>query len=150
MTNIKGKVAKILNSRELVINRGSNDGVTEGMIFNILDPSGEDIKDPDTGKPLGSLKRTKLQVRVNAVHENLAVAITYKKTTHVIGRVAFPAQQPFDKQFPGLADLLNYRRTVVTEETLKKPDGVYDPIDEADSFVKIGDIAESVQVEDNE
>ena len=34
---IQGKVAQILNSRELVINLGSEQGVTLGMHFNVLD-----------------------------------------------------------------------------------------------------------------
>ena len=44
MTNepseIRGKVAQILNSRQLVLNVGSNGGVEEGMIFAVLDPRG--------------------------------------------------------------------------------------------------------------
>lgn len=144
MTNIKGKVAKILNSRELVINVGSDSGVIEGMAFNVLDPSGEDIKDPDTGRVLGSLRRTKLQVKVTAVYSNMAVAITFKKTTHRIGRTAIPA---FASEFSTLARMLDVQRTVVKQETLKKPDEAYDPLDEKDSYVKVGDIVESVQTD---
>ena len=44
---IQGKVARILNSRELAINIGSNNGVQAGMYFDILDPKGENITDPD-------------------------------------------------------------------------------------------------------
>ena len=32
---IEGKVAKILNSREIAINKGSEDGVKTGMKFNV-------------------------------------------------------------------------------------------------------------------
>lgn len=145
MAEVRGKVAKILNSREIVINLGSDQGVTEGMIFNVLDPSGEDIKDPDTGRTLGSLRRTKLQVRVNAVQEKMAVAITFKKTTYHIGNVVLPSRQTaFESQFASIAKLLDVKRTVVKEETLKKPEGTYDPLDEKDSYVKVGDIVELV------
>lgn len=144
MANIKGKVAKILNSRELVINIGSERGVTEGMLFNVLDPSGEDIRDPDTGRVLGSLRRTKLQVKVTSVYNKMAVAITFKKTTRHVGRTAFPA---LGSEFSSIARLLDVQRTVVKQETLKKPDEAYDPLDEKDSYVKVGDIVESFQAD---
>jgi len=147
MTNIKGKVAKILNSRELVINIGSDKGVTDGMIFNVLDPSGENIKDPDTGMALGSLRRTKLQVKVSDVHNNMAVAITFKRTTHHIGRTAIPT---LGSEFSAIAKWLDVQRTVVKQETLKKPDEVYDPLEEKDSYVKVGDIVELAQPTDSE
>ena len=37
---IEGKVAKILNTRELIINRGAEDGVANRMQFVIQDPRG--------------------------------------------------------------------------------------------------------------
>lgn len=143
MLNIKGKVAKILNSRELVINVGSDNGVTEGMHFNVLDPSGEDIKDPDTGVVLGSLRRTKIQVKVTSVYSNMAVAITFKRTTHHIGRSEIPA---LASDMSSIARWLDVKRTVVKQETLNKPAEAYDPLEEKDSYVKVGDIVESVQL----
>ena len=35
---LRGKVARILNSRELVINIGEQEGVEIGMLFDVLDP----------------------------------------------------------------------------------------------------------------
>lgn len=61
---IRGKVARILNSRELAINVGAADGVKVGMYFDVLDPKGEDIKDPDSGEVLGSLERPKVRVKL--------------------------------------------------------------------------------------
>jgi len=66
---IRGKVARILNSRELVINVGSKDGVAVGMKFDVLEPKREEIKDPDTGEVLGSLARPKVRARVKSVQE---------------------------------------------------------------------------------
>ena len=40
---IRGKVARVLNSREVALNVGLNNGVEVGMCFDILDPKGEDI-----------------------------------------------------------------------------------------------------------
>ena len=46
---IEGKVAKVLNSRELIINKGTDDGVEIGMRFDVQG-SGLDILDPDSHK----------------------------------------------------------------------------------------------------
>ena len=43
---IRGKVARILNSRDMVINVGSRSGVAVGMRFDVMDAKGEDIRDP--------------------------------------------------------------------------------------------------------
>src|SRR5262249_52570621 len=82
---IRGKVAQILNSRNLVINVGSRDGVVVGMYFDVLDPKGEDIKDPDTGEVLGSVERPKVRVQIVQVQERLSVASTYKQRQVNVG-----------------------------------------------------------------
>ena len=33
---IRGKIARVLNSREVAINKGADDGVKIGMVFKIL------------------------------------------------------------------------------------------------------------------
>ena len=48
---IRGKVARVLNSREIAINLGSTNGVVVGMHFDVVD-SKEDIRDPDTKEVL--------------------------------------------------------------------------------------------------
>ena len=75
---IRGKVARILNSREIAINVGSDDGVSTGMYFDVMDRNHEDIKDPDTQEVLGSIQRPKIRVRTTVVQEKLSVASTYK------------------------------------------------------------------------
>ena len=74
---IEGKVARLLNSRELIINRGSEDGVEDGMRFEIIDEFDE-IRDPDTKEILGGIKRVKVRVKVSDVQERLAIARTYE------------------------------------------------------------------------
>ena len=75
---IRGKVARVLNEREIAINRGLNDGVEVGMKFNILEPGSQEIRDPDTGEALGYVDRVKLPVRVTGAHDRLAVARTFR------------------------------------------------------------------------
>ena len=71
---IRGKVARVLNGQEIVINAGNAHGVTVGMDFNVMDTNGEDIRDPDTNEVLGSIERPKVRVRVIHAQEKLAVA----------------------------------------------------------------------------
>lgn len=141
MATIKGKVAKILNTRELVLNIGSDAGVVMGMVFSILDKSGEDIRDPESGRVLGSLHREKVKVRVNAVQQNMSVAITFN-TTGNAGLLG----NPFGTDLNRISQILGaYSRNVVRHETLAIPQGMYEPLAEKDSYVKVGDVAELVK-----
>jgi len=82
---ITGAVARIINGREVAINRGEAAGVREGMIFEILDPLGLNVVDPETGEDLGSVPLVKARVRVTTVSEKLCVARTYRTTRKNIG-----------------------------------------------------------------
>ena len=81
---IRGKVARVLNSREIALTVGSSDGVVVGMFFDVMDPKGEDITDPDTGDILGSVERPKVRVQITKVQERLSVASTYRKTKKIL------------------------------------------------------------------
>jgi hypothetical protein len=83
---IRGKVARLLNARELALNIGSERGVYEGMRFAVLNPRGEDIIDPDTGSNLGSVEVPKVLLEVTHVAPHACVARTYKtRTTKISG-----------------------------------------------------------------
>ena len=82
---IRAKVARILNSREVVITAASRDGIAVGMYFDVLDPKAEEIKDPDTGEVLGSIDRPKVRVKITHVEERISVASTFKKKSINIG-----------------------------------------------------------------
>lgn len=135
MTNepIRGKVARILNSRELAINVGNINGVVVGMYFDVLDPKGEDITDPDTGEVLGSIDRPKVRVQVTKVHERLSVASTFKKHQVNVGGSA----SVFD--IGGLSELFMPPKYVTKYETLKTTEKTWENIDEQESYVKTGD-----------
>lgn len=129
---IRGKVARILNSRELAINVGATDGVKVGMYFDVLDPKGEDIKDPDSGEVLGSLERPKVRVKVAKVQDHLSVASTYKTfEVNVGGR---GGAMDF-----GFANLLLPPKYVTRTETLKTSEKTWEDLDETESYVKTGD-----------
>ena len=75
---LKGRVAQIISSRELVINIGSIQGVEPKMIFAVLAESPLDIKDPISGESLGVIDREKVRVEATDVQENLTICRTYR------------------------------------------------------------------------
>ena len=77
---IKGKVAAIKSDYAIIINKGSEDGVREGMRFRIYE-EGEDIKDPDTNEILGKLEYIKANVKVKFSSEKYSWAETYETIT---------------------------------------------------------------------
>ncbi|MDD7939775.1 hypothetical protein PHK61_15235 [Actinomycetospora lutea] len=74
---IEGKVARVLNERELVVNRGADHGVTEGMFLEVVDRDPEDILDPETGEVIGQVSPVKNYVKVTEVQAKMSVAATY-------------------------------------------------------------------------
>jgi hypothetical protein len=132
MTNmIRGKVARVLNSRELALNIGSEHGVSEGMLFDVIDPKGEDIVDPDTGNIIGSLERPKVRVKVISVQSKLSVASTYKKERVNVGGVGIGTS--------AISQLFMQPEYVTQYETLKTEEKTWEDISEEESYVKCGD-----------
>ena len=128
---ICGKVAQILNSRELVINLGTKQGVELGMYFDVLDQKGQEIRDPDTNEVLGSIERPKVRVKVTKVQDKVCIAATYKKTEVNIGGRSFG--------IGGFANALMPPKWVTKYETLKTDEQTWEDLSEEESYVKIGD-----------
>jgi hypothetical protein len=123
---IEGQVARVLNAREVAINRGADHGVQEGMRFAILNRQGAGITDPETDEPLGSVEIEKAVVKVVRVHPKLSVARTFRKL-RVGGSLNF-----------GMEALFGASRTET--ETLKSDERTYkEELDESESYVKTGD-----------
>ena len=134
---IRGKVARILNSREVAINVGSKDGVQPGMYFDILHDVCQDIKDPDTGAILGSVELAKVRVKVTHVQEKLSLVSTYKKK-----RVNLGGNMKHLDISAGFAQTLLPPKWVTRYETLKTEENIrkdWEDLDEKDSYVKTGD-----------
>ncbi len=74
---IEGKVAKILNSREVIINKGALDGVETGMKFDLQEPEVA-VFDPDSKVLLGRLTRSKIRVEIIEVQPQFSVARTFE------------------------------------------------------------------------
>ena len=125
---IRGKVASVINEREIAINVGTTHGVNVGMYFNVLDIQDEEVKDPDTGEVLGSIERPKVTVRVAHVQERLSVASTYRTQKVNVGG-----------SFGPFARELMPPKWIEKYETLRTEDKSWFPLYEEDSYVKVGD-----------
>src|ERR1700728_922295 len=70
---LTGRVAQILNERELVINIGSQAGVSNGMKFAILAEAPLKIIDPVTKELLDTIDRTKVCVKAHEVKPKVSI-----------------------------------------------------------------------------
>ena len=69
------KIAKIISTKQIVVNAGSNDGLEVGDNLEIIDKFGDEpIVDPDTGESLGTLDLIKGNVIVSKVYPHMAIA----------------------------------------------------------------------------
>ena len=135
MTNpvepIRGKVARVLNSREVALNKGLVDGVEVGMIFKILSPTGSAITDPDTDELLGSVELEKTRVRVTVVQDRVSVASTYRTRKINVGGSGVGLL--FAR---GLFEPPKWETHI---ETLKTDEATREELDEEDTYVNAGD-----------
>ena len=131
---IRGKIARVLNTREIALNVGTAQGVTRGMRFDVMDTNERDITDPDTGKVLGSLERPKIRVEIIHVQKDLSVAQTPETSVNVggTGTLSLDTLGPFARSLMPPNWITRY-------ETLRKTENTKEELDEEDSRVKTGD-----------
>lgn len=131
---IEGKVARILNRRELVLNVGTDKGVTLGMRFAVLNPRGAEILDPDTQENLGSIEVPKVVVEAVRVDKRLTVVRTYRKYRKNIGGSASGTA--------AIMKMFEPPKYIELAEDLKTNERTYqEELDEDYSYVKVGDPA---------
>ncbi|WP_270371960.1 hypothetical protein [Limosilactobacillus mucosae] len=76
------KIAKIISTKQIVVNAGINIGLAVGDELEIIDKFGDDpIIDPDTGENLGTLDLVKGTVIVSKVYPHMAIADSPKTST---------------------------------------------------------------------
>ena len=133
---IRGKVARVLTTREVALNKGSTDGVRSGMVFKILTPKGSEIEDPDTGEVIGSVELEKARVRVTSVQDRVSVASTFRTHRVNVGGSGI-----------ALSGLFAPPKWETRIETLRADENATEDMPEEESFVRTGDPV--VQVLDN-
>lgn len=137
---IEGKVAVILNERELIINKGAEAGVKEGMKFKIVEPQVA-IKDPDTGEALGTLTHEKIRVGIVEVQPKFSKARTYETFVDYLPLPKFSLPPPFPP--PPTVSVTRVRTLKYAGAPSDTPFLDYLSAD----FVKVGDLV--VQVDNN-
>jgi hypothetical protein len=124
----EGRVAQLLNARELVINIGSEKGVIPKMKFAVLSETPLEIRDPNTQELLDVVDREKVRVEAYEVRPKISICRTYVVRSEGM-RFGFTAAV--------LENIKPYREVV---ETLKAEDSsLPPPLNPEDSYVKIND-----------
>jgi hypothetical protein len=134
---LEGRVAQILNAREIVINVGSVHGVCRAMKFAVLAEEPMKIIDPATNEVLDVIDREKVRVEAAEVRERITICRTYR--TRVVGGRSGMFSS-YLKQFIDMQEQYTYEppRTVV--ETLRVEDSqLPPPLDPEKSYVKVND-----------
>lgn len=72
---IEGKVAQVKDTLRVVINKGYEHGVEEGMRF-VIYQIGDEILDPDTKESLGFFEHVKAKIKVEHVAGKYSIAIS--------------------------------------------------------------------------
>ena len=135
---IRGRVAAVLNAREVAFNVGASSDVEVGMRFLVLDKAGLVLRNPDNQDELGTIDVPKIQMEVIRVEDHYAVARTLSKRENVGG-------QGFGSD---MMRLYGPSKWVTRHETLKKSDANYEPLDESNAIVGVGDTVVQV-IEDH-
>lgn len=138
---IVGQVARVLNSREIAINRGSQHGVQTGMRFAVLARDEEEIEDPETGEVLGTVKRPKVKVEVVRVEDRFSVARTYEARRVNVGGTG---------ALTGFARLFEPPKWETRFRTLRTDEATWEDLEEWQSFVKTGDSVEQLKTPDED
>lgn len=130
---IEGRVAAILNARELAINIGSDAGVVPGMKFAILAESPMIVKDPMTGHVLDQIDREKVRVEATDVRPKITICSTFRVKQIAGGPLSSSALMGFMER-----NLTAPPREI--PETLRLGDSsVPLPLPEEESYVKVKD-----------
>jgi len=126
---IEGKVAQVLNEREVAINIGTEHGVKRGMEFEILSEKPIVITDPDTGDEIGTREQPKVRVKAVEVQARMSVASTYERYEVNVGGSGL-----------GFPDIFTAPKWVTRVKTLRIDQSeLPGPLDEKDSIVRRGD-----------
>jgi hypothetical protein len=124
---LQGKVARVLSTRQLVINLGFSDGVVKGMVFAVLNPKALHIPDPDNpDTEIGSFELPKVLVKATSIHEKASIATTYR--SRIVGG-----------GFSGLNIPDIFQPSIRVYDNLATDKGSAVDLEEGDSYIRIGD-----------
>lgn len=138
---VRGAVAKIVSDREVILNRGTEHGLSSGDYVVVIDPDTQSVLDPETGDDLGGLKRIKAVLRVVEATPRISLAKTFRtKRVRVGGGIG-------SSPLTGMFSDPKYETRV---ETLQLDPQAGLPISEEDSAISPKDPFEVVTAEEAE
>ena len=130
---LTGRVASILNAKELVINIGADKGVVPGMKFAVMSEAPMQVNDPETGEVLDIIDREKVRVKATEVREKISICQTFRTKEIPAGPLYGSATK-----FSGFAGAFD--PPMVIEENLKVQNvSLPPPLSPEESYVKIND-----------
>lgn len=127
------KVIQIISQYKLIIKGGWNHGINLGDEFNVV-IKGTDVKDPETGKFLGTYDLIKSKLEVTEVFEQYSVL---SKLTRKVVPSAFSTMMNMG---------LEKERTVTNKEKLPVSENEISPIElpAGDENIHVGDLVEKI------
>lgn len=130
---LTGRVAAIINAHELVVNIGSENGVTQGMKFAVLSEAPLEIRDPESDAFLGLIDREKVRVEATKVDARFTICKTYRiiqaGKANLSGMISAWSNQPEIKESLHIDD-----------------SSIPPPLSEEESYVKVKDRVVQVDV----
>lgn len=129
---IEAKVARVNSEMELIINKGSDAGVEEDMVFRVKGTPSE-VLDPDTGESLGLVSGVKVFVKVREVTDKFSIARTFRRQRVNVGGSGSTLSTMFQPP--------KYETRV---ETLRRDPTRERSVAQSEAIVEIGDVVESV------
>jgi hypothetical protein len=79
---VEGKVIRIFDNRHLVVDIGSEDGLSQGDTISVYSPIVE-IRDPETQEGLGEYRKLKASVRADEIFPRFTVATPYSRRERI-------------------------------------------------------------------
>lgn len=134
---IEGKVAQVLNEREVAINIGTEQGVERGMKFEILSEKPIVITDPDTGDEIGTREQPKVKVKAVEVQPRMSIASTYQ--TYQVNVGGTGTADPLASIWDTMRRFTPPRRVTRVKTLRIDQSELPGPLDEKDSIVRRGD-----------
>ena len=135
---LEGRVAEILNARELVINIGANKEVEPGMVFAVLEETPVEVRDPETKELLDVIYREKVRVKAISVREKITICGTYREKN--VGGVFSP----------DIYKRLFQAEKIVPETLSERNEPLPPSLPSEESYVKINDRVVLVDAEERE
>lgn len=110
---LEGKIAEVLDTYRVVVNIGGDDGVKEGMEFEIFEQKGG-YTDPDTGEDLGTREVVKARVEVVELYDKMSVMESAETERHspLTDAVRMYTSSQRTKQLPTESNVETDERTV--------------------------------------